>query len=97
MIKVKYKDPYAGGFEVALPDDTPQEAIQELVDFLDRNAIDIQKADRRERYHTPYSTDALLYEGTDFADEDTPEGIFLAYEDETENGNDEERIASWTR
>jgi len=92
MIKVKYKDPYAGGFEVALPDDTPQEAIQELVDFLDRNAREIQNADRRERYHTPYSTDALLYEGTDFTGTDTPETIYLAYEDEAENGSDDEQI-----
>ena len=92
MIKVKYKDPYAGGFEVDLPDDTPQEAIQEMVDFLDRNAREIQNADRRERYHTPYSTDALLYEGTDYADADTPETIYLAYEDDEESGGEEDKI-----
>ena len=92
MIKVKYKDPYAGGFEVDLPDDTPQEAIQEMVDFLDRNAREIQNADRREHYHTPYSTDALLYEGTDYADADTPKTIYLAYEDDEEFSGEENKI-----
>lgn len=67
-MEVSYKDPYEKGhIVVCLEDDTPEEALREILDFLEENTRQIQNAERRERYHTPYSLDALTYEGMEYA------------------------------
>ena len=91
----EYKDPYNGKMIVELPDDTPPEEIARLTEFIEKNTQEVWTADARERRHIQYSTDALVYEVDEYADSETPEDIFIAYEDGAEIGDDDERMARY--
>ena len=91
----EYKDPYDGKMTVELPDDTPPEEIARLTEFIEKNTREIWTADARERRHVQYSTDALVYEGVEYADPNTPEDLFIAYEDGAVIGDDDERLARY--
>lgn len=92
MQKITVKDPYYGKYEVEIEDDTPQEVIDEVIAFMDRNCREIWAKGKYEHRHAPFSTDALVYEGEEYADTDTPESIYIGYEDEAEKEDDEEII-----
>ena len=92
MIILKVKDPYEGTYEVPITEDMPQEAINEIAAFMEDNCREIWKSDRMKSRYVPYSTDALVYEGKEYAAPDTPETVYLAIEEESENGSDEERM-----
>ena len=92
MQKFTVKDPYYGKYEVEIEDDTPQEVLDEVIAFMDRNCRETWAKDKYEHRHTPFSTDALVYEGEEYADTDTPESVYIGYEDETEKEDDEELI-----
>ena len=92
MIILKVKDPYEGTYEVPITEDMPQEAINEIAAFMEDNCREIWRSDRMKSRYVPYSTDALVYEGKEYAAPDTPETVYLAIEEESENGNDEERM-----
>ena len=88
MQKITVKDPYYGKYEVEIEDDAPQEVIDEVIAFMDRNCREIWAKDKYEQRHAPFSTDALVYEGEEYADTDTPESIYVGYEDEAEKLQD---------
>ena len=92
MIIFKIKDPYEGTYEVPITEDTPQDVLDEIAAYMEENCREIWKADRMKSRYVPYSTDALIYEGDAYAAPDTPETVYLALEDESENGSDEERM-----
>lgn len=92
MQKITVKDPYYGKYEVEIEDDAPQEVIDEVIAFMDRNCREIWAKDKYEQRHAPFSTDALVYEGEEYADTDTPESIYVGYEDEAEKEDDEENL-----
>ena len=92
MQKITVKDPYYGKYEVEIEDDAPQEVIDEVIAFMDRNCRGIWAKDKYEQRHAPFSTDALVYEGEEYADTDTPESIYVGYEDEAEKEDDEENL-----
>ena len=92
MQKITVKDPYYGKYEVEIEDDTPQEVLDEVIAFMDRNCRETWAKDKYEHRHTPFSTDALVYEGEEYADTDTPESVYIGYEDETEKEDDKEII-----
>ena len=52
------------------------ESIQGILEY----ARKVANADRKERYHARYSIDAMDFEGIQFADHETPEGIILENE-----------------
>lgn len=57
------------------------EVTPETAEFILRNDREIANADRKERYHTPYHLEALEYEGTDYADPETPEDVLIRQEE----------------
>ena len=91
----EYKDPYNGKMIVELPDDTPPEELARLTEFIEKNTREIWTADARERRHIHYSTDALVYEGVEYADPNTPENLFIAYEEGAMICDDDERLARY--
>ena len=92
MYILKVKDPYEGTYDVPITEDTPRDVLYEIAAYMEDNCREIWKADRMKSRHVSYSTDALVYEGKEYAAPDTPETIYLAIEDESENGSDEERM-----
>lgn len=92
MQKLTIRDPYNGKYEVQIEDDTPQEVLDELIAFMDSNCREIWAMDKYEHRHAPFSTDALVYEGEEYADTDTPESVYICFEDEAEKEDDEEII-----
>ena len=84
-------DAFGNVDRIEITEDIPQEVI----DFLKESEREWQNAQRKERYHTPYSLDALVYEGIDYADPDTPETIYIGYEDDEENGTEDERTEKY--
>ena len=89
MPTIIINDPYEGKYKVEIDEDTPQEVIDEVIAFMDRNRREIWAKDKYEHRHAPLSTDALVYEGTDYANVDTPETVYIGCEDDTENEDDE--------
>lgn len=89
MQKITVKDPYYGKYEVEIEDDTPQEVLDEVIAFMDRNCRETWAKDKYEHRHTPFSTDALVYEGEEYAEIDTPESVYICFEDEAEKEDDE--------
>ena len=86
-MKASYKDPYEKLPIVVEIDDDDAEGLETVLEFLNRNAREIQNAERRERYHTPYHLEALVYEGKEYAsDMDVEEQIIRQ---ETERGADD--------
>ena len=57
------------------------EVTPETAEFILRNDREIENADRKERYHTPYHLEALEYEGADYADPRTPEDVLVRQEE----------------
>lgn len=80
IMQIKYNDPYDLPQEIVIPDGD-QEALKEVLDFLNEDARLVQNAERRERYHAPYHLDALDYEGSSIAYHATPEQIVIRKED----------------
>ena len=56
------------------------EVPEDVADFLKEDKRLTENAERRERYHCPYSIDALEYEGSEYYYRDTPEQIVLRNE-----------------
>ena len=56
------------------------EASVESLRFMLENDRKVANAERRERYHVPYSIDAMDYEGLEFADPETPEELIIEKE-----------------
>lgn len=93
MTVIKYRDPYKrGGFMLKIDEETPPENLKEIMEVLDSDTRRIWAEDAKERYHAPYSTDALIYDGMDYADTDTPESILLESEDEPDELGEEEKM-----
>lgn len=92
MQKFTVKDPEKGKYEVEIDDDTPQEVLDEVIAYMDSNCREIWAKDKYEHRHASFSLDALVYEGEEYADTDTPESIYIGYEDEAEKEDDEEII-----
>ena len=61
------------------------EATEDVAAFMSEEHRTTENKNRKERYYAPYSIDALIYEGMDYADTDTPETIYLGYEEEDED------------
>ncbi len=80
MPTIIINDPYEGKYKVDIDEDTPQEVLDEVIAFMDRNCREIWAKDKYEHRHTPFSTDALVYEGRDYAD--TPKTVYIGYEDD---------------
>ena len=68
------------------------ESIQGILDY-DRK---VANADRKERYHARYSIDAMDFEGIQFADHETPEGIILEKEKAAQI-NKKLTVLTWTQ
>ena len=91
----EYKDPYKGKMTVELPDDTPPEELARLTKLIGKSNREIWASDAEQRRHVKYSLDALDFEGMEYADTETPEDIFIAYEDGTDIDDDDERMARY--
>ena len=80
---VKYKDPYSPKkpIVVELPDDTPQDMVDEVLTYLDEDYRRCRAEEERERYHREFSLDALDYEYSSVAYHDTPERIVIREEE----------------
>lgn len=57
------------------------EVTPETAEFILKNDREVANADRGERYHTLYHIDTLEYEGDNYADLKTPEGILIQQEE----------------
>ena len=57
------------------------EVTPETAEFILKNDREIANTDRRERYHAPYHLEALDYEGTDYADPESPEDVLIRQEE----------------
>ena len=68
-----------------------EQNMNEVIAFMDRNCREIWAKDKYEQRHAPFSTDALVYEGEEYADTDTPESVYICYEEEAEKEDDEEK------
>lgn len=56
------------------------EVTEEVAEFIREDKRLTENAERKERYHCPYSIDALEYEGRAYYYRDTPEQIVLRNE-----------------
>lgn len=56
------------------------EVTEEVAEFIREDKRLTENAERKERYHCPYSIDALEYEGRAYYYRDTPEQILLRKE-----------------
>lgn len=61
------------------------EATEDVAAFMSEEHRTTENKNRQYRYYAPYSIDALIYEGMDYADTETPETIYLGYEEEDED------------
>lgn len=61
------------------------EATEDVAAFMSEEYRTTENKNRQYRYYAPYSLDALIYEGMDYADTETPETIYLGYEEEDED------------
>lgn len=82
MKKHTYIDPYEGPQAFAAIDDDDTEGFKRVVAWNEENRKEIQNAERRHRYHVPYSLDAMEYEGESLAYHLTPEEIYIQKEKE---------------
>jgi len=57
---------------VIIDDDESQERIQEVLAYLEESRKEWLRKDKMEHRHTPYSIDALEYEGLEYADPSIP-------------------------
>ncbi len=60
------------------------EVTEETAAYILRSDRELANAERRERYHCPYSLDALTYEGEPYAWRETPEDALLRDEEREE-------------
>ncbi|UQF81945.1 MAG: hypothetical protein M3I20_02795 [Mogibacterium diversum] len=75
-------DPYEGPQVFALIDDDDDESWETAIAWSEENRKEIQNAERRHRYHVPYSLDAMDYEGESLAYYLTREEIYIQKEKE---------------
>lgn len=73
------------------------EATEEVAAFISEEHRTTENKDRQYRYYAPYSIDALIYEGMDYADTDTPETIYLGYEEEDDDERMEKYLSSLSK
>ena len=74
-MKITYNDPYEGVQEFEIDDSFDNEALAEVINYLEENTRLINNAERRERYHVAYHLEGLEYEGEEYADPDTPQSL----------------------
>ena len=60
------------------------EVNEEVGEFIIESRRQEENYERKERYHADYSIDAAEFEGSDLADETTPETEYVRLEEETE-------------
>ena len=90
MKEISYKNPYDKIPVVIQIEDDDVEGLEEVIHFLNDNTRIIDNLERRERYHTAYHIEGLIYEGMEYAaDEDVASNVAR-----TEN---EQRIDEWLR
>lgn len=82
MKKHTYIDPYEGPQVFAVIDEDDDESWETAIAWSEENRKEIQNAERRHRYHVPYSLDAMDYEGESLAYHLTPEEIYIQKEKE---------------
>ena len=70
------------------------EATEDIAAFMSEEYRTTENKDRQYRYYAPYSLDALIYECMDYADTDTPETIYLGYEEEDDDERMEKYLSS---
>ena len=75
-------DPYEGPQVFAVIDEDDDESWETAIAWSEENRKEIQNAERRHRYHVPYSIDAMDYEGDSLAYHLTPEEIYIQKEEE---------------
>lgn len=75
-------DPYEGPQVFAVIDDDDDESWETAIAWSEENRKEIQNAERRHRYHVPYSIDAMEYEVESLAYHMTPEEIYIKKEEE---------------
>lgn len=80
-MQVEYTDPYERRkIRVELPDDTPPEELNHVLNVLEEDARRVMNAERKERYHCPYHIEAMDYEGNSLAYCLSPETVFIRRE-----------------
>lgn len=60
------------------------EVTEETAAYILKCDRELANAERRERYHCPYSLDALTYEGEPYAWRETPEDVLIREEERAE-------------
>ena len=70
MKTVSYKDPYEPLPVVIQIEDDDEEDLEEIMAFLNDDARLTQNMERKERYHTKYHLECLIYEGVDYASQE---------------------------
>ena len=79
MKTVSYKDPYDKVPVVIQVEDDDAEGLEEVIHFLNDNAKIIENLEHKERYHTAYHIEGLVYEGIEYAyDEDVESDVARA-------------------
>ena len=73
------------------------EATEDVAAFMSEEHRTTENKNRQYRYYAPYSIDALIYEGMDYADTDTPETIYLGYEEEDDDERMEKYLSSLSK
>lgn len=71
MKTVSYKDPYDRIPVIIQIEDDDVEGLEEVIDFLNDNSRVTENLEQKERNHTAYHIEGLVYEGMEYAsDED---------------------------
>lgn len=60
------------------------EVTEETAAYILKSDRELANTERRERYHCPYSLDALTYEGEPYAWRETPEDVLIREEEREE-------------
>lgn len=88
MKTVSYKDPYEPLPVVIQIEDDDEEGLEEIMAFLNDDARLTQNMERKERYHTKYHLECLIYEGVDYASQEDLEA-------DVEMSEEEKLIDAW--
>lgn len=67
MKTVSYKDPYDPVPVIVQLEDDDAEGLEEILAFLDDDARIVQNQEHKEKHHTKYHLEGLVYEGMDYA------------------------------
>ena len=82
MKTVTYSDPYGKEKVVLRVKDEETGMLEGTIEFISEDTRKTQNLERKERYHTECSLDAMVYEGAIFASDEDVEEDFLRYEQE---------------